>query len=255
MTNKAFDDLPRITEEGAQEMGLTVLLKGISKQGKSFTAVNFPKPMLYVHADPNTRVASVARANGADIDLLPVDDYSTYDDIVIPAAKAREIAARTIVIDDASSLAKKLVDKIQGTKSRPSRDDYSAILRKHWENTTDITNTAKPLGDHPGYNIVFTARLKGKADDEGVLEKYECCVWGQFKDHIESFFNYILLCESGTANKIVDNKSRLARQFKIYSVPPNRYHTCSGGELPPEIVVPDGGNAFEILNQYWKVKE
>jgi hypothetical protein len=194
-------------------------------------------------------------AAGRKIDLLPLKDWAHYEDVIIPEIKARNIDARTIVVDDASSMAWSLVTKAQGTKARPSRDDYMAILRKLFETTINVTDAAQPLDDHPGYNVVFTSRIKDyTVDDGGAMLGYQCCMWGQFKDHIESFFNYILLCEAGTTAKVEGGKSRQERQFKIYSVPPNRYHTCSGGELPPEIVIPDGGNAFEILNQYWKVK-
>ena len=254
-TNDAFNDLPRITEEGAQDMGLTVLLKGFSGAGKSSLAVGFPEPICYIHADSNKLVAKAAKAAGRNIDLIALEDWGNYEDIIIPEAKARQIPARTLVVDDASSLAYNLINKMQGSKARPSFEDYAAILRRQFETTMAITNTAIPQGAHPGYNVVFTSRLKDYNDESGALLGYQCCMWGQFKDHIESFFNYVLLCESSTANKIVANKSQLARQFKIYSVPPNRYHTCKGGKLPPEIVVPDGKDAFEILNQYWKVKE
>jgi hypothetical protein len=118
-----------------------------------------------------------------------------------------------------------------------------------------ITDAAAPKGDHPGYNIVFTSRIRENTDEKGNLVDpgYQCCMWGQFKDHIESFFNYILLCEA--SNTTAKGSTKPIRQFKIYSVPPNRYHTCSGGELPPEIIVPEGKSAFDLLNEYWKVKE
>jgi hypothetical protein len=254
-TGEAFDNLPRITEEGAQEMGHTILLKGFSKAGKSSAAVGFPEPILYINSDPNKGVARAARAAGRNIDLIPLRSFQDYENVILPSLKNREPDVRTVVVDDASSLGKMLVDEAKGTKARPSRDDYASILNRHWSGMQILTDTATPKGDHPGYIVVVTARLKEDTSEDGALERYQCCMWGQFKDHIESFFNYVLLCEGGTASEVVGNVSKLVRQFKIYTVPPNRYHTCAGGELPPVITVGDGESAFSILNQYWKIKE
>jgi len=146
---------------------------------------------------------------------------------------------------------------IEGTRGKLTMQDFGTGLRRMGEATRALVSLTLPYKDHPGYHVVFTSHLKDQTDDSGSLLKIGPALMGQFANQIEDYFDYVLLMQAEMVAKIEQvngvTKSVPSKQFKIWSIPPDRYHTCKGGDMPAEMVVPNGGKAFELLNEWWKV--
>ena len=260
-TNDAFNDLPRLTPEGAKGMGKLILNKGKSGTGKSTLALKFPKPICVAYADKDVEtVGDVLIDQPTGVDIILIRNWEDYANVFVPAAKNRKINARTIVVDTIDFVGTLGANSIRGSKNQLSIPDWGTFFNRMWSTTQNLVDAAAPHGDHPGYHIIFNSHLKPITTDEGAtLLGYECGIPGRaFPPVIEGMFDYVLLHTVNTMKTINDTTNNISgsvRQFKIYSAPPDKYHTCKGGKLPPEIVVPDGKDAFELCNQYWKVKE
>jgi hypothetical protein len=255
VSNEAFNKLQRLTVESVETMGKTVLGKGPSGSGKTTLALSFPEPLIFAYADKNRDTVGQALLSGRKVDPILIRHWGDYQDVFVPTVKNRLVEANTIVVDTIDFMATLGTKAIKGTKSGLSQNDWGAFFDKMWDTTSDLTEAASPTQTHPGYNIVFLSHTKQVTDEDGKLLRHGCSIPGSFVDKIEDFFNYVLICEAGVVGRQDGNTIKKERQFKILSVPPNRYHTCKGGKLPPEIIVPEGESAFEKLNQIWKIKE
>jgi hypothetical protein len=236
---------------------LSVLLKGASGSAKTETALSFPDPIRVIYTDVNRETVRKAIARGVKIEGTAVRTWSEYSDQIVPTLVSRKFEGNTIVVDTVDFLSALMWKDIEGTKARLAIQDFGTGLRRLSETTRALVSLTLPEGDHPGYHVVFTSHLKDVSDDSGALLKVAPAIMGQFANQIEDYFDYVLLMQSELASKVETvngvTKNVKSKQFKIWSVPPDRYHTCKGGDMPAELIVPQGTKAFDLLNEYWKV--
>jgi hypothetical protein len=259
VTNPAFNNLTRFHAGNIAESRLSVLLKGVSGSGKTHASLTFPEPILSIYADVNRETMRRSIDSGVQVEGLAIDNWADYSSVVMPEIVNRKVQAATIVVDTIDFLADLMWRNIQGTKHALAIQDFGTGLRRLGETTRDLVASTIPRGDHPGYHIVVCSHLKDVSDDGGALLKIAPAIMGQFANTIEDYFDYVLLCRGELTTSVEKDpsgrtRSVKAKQYKILSVPPDRYHTCKGGGLPPELVIPEGARAFDILNEYWKVQ-
>ena len=231
---------------------LSVLLKGHSGSAKTETALSFPGPIHLIYTDVNRETVRKAIARGVEIARRMLEEASG----VMPPIFNREVKASTIVVDTYDFLVELMWRDIEGSRNKLAIQDYGTGLRRQSETTRQLVSCTMPQGDHPGYNVVFTSHLKDVTDDTGSLLKVTPAIMGQFANKLEDYFDYVLLLQGEMASSVQQvggvSKSVKTKQFKIWSVPPDRYNTCKGGGMPAELIVPEGTNAFAMLDEHWK---
>ncbi len=246
------------------QTSLSVLLKGVSGSGKTRTALSFPEPILVLYADVNRETVRTVAKSGTNLKTIPIESWTQYENQIIPCIAERKLGIvnedgtqwepRTIVLDTFDFLSDLLWREIQGNRDQLQIPDYGKGLRRMANTTRELIYSTTPRAGHPGYHVVVCSHVKDITDDGGNLVKVSPAVMGQFKDQIEDYFDYVLLCESEVASKVEGAKVTKARRFKIHAAPPNRYHTCKGGALPTELDVPEGDSAFTILNKHLEIE-
>ncbi|MBK25968.1 MAG: hypothetical protein CME70_18345 [Halobacteriovorax sp.] len=254
----SFEKLQTFDASTMVDSRISLLAKGPSGSGKTTLALSFPEPIFLIYADVNRdTVRRLAVDGGRDIKGIAVNEWNEYQTQIVPQIISRRIEASTIVVDSISFLAQVMWRDLQGSRSHLTQQDFGTGLRRLSETTRDIMATSIPRGDHPGYHIVFTTHVRDVTSEQGALLKVSPNIMGQFKDQIEAYFDYAVLTNSEmvSSTKKVNEKTVAVRstQYKIITSPPDRYNTCKGGNLPPEIVISEGGSPFDEMNKTWKL--
>jgi hypothetical protein len=254
----SLDNLRRFSADTMVDSRVSLLAKGPSGSGKTTLACSFPEPVFMVYADVNRdTVRRMAVDQGRDISGVPVEAWNEYQNDVVPEIAARKLDAATIVVDSISFLAQIMWANIQGTRAHLTQQDFGTGLRRLSETTRDMVAATMPRGDHPGYHVIFTTHLRDVTTEGGALLKVSPLIMGQFKDQLEAYFDYAVLtsAEMLTTTEKVNGQTKAvrSRQFKVITTPPDRYNTCKGGDLSPEIIIADGASAFDEMNKTWKL--
>jgi hypothetical protein len=235
-----------------QDAGLSLFLKGPSGSGKTEGALSLPNPTYLVYTDVNLATVRSAMKRGLAIDFDNCTSWSNYQHKFIPRVHNRQIKAATIVVDTIDFLADMMWREIQGGKPRLSMSDFGTGLSNLMSTTYTLASATLPVKNHPGYNVVVTSHLKDVTDEGGALLKVTPAIMGAFKDKVEDFFDHVYLCEAGVKTEVIENTAVKTRQFKVYTVDPNRFNTCKAPpSMPPEIIIPVGKSLFEVCNDYW----
>jgi hypothetical protein len=246
-------------EPQTDRRNVTVFAKGPPGGGKTELSMGFPGPILTIQCDANEETVSKAKIRGANVRVASAETWATFESVFVPRIADRKLGytdgwePRTIVVDPYSSISQELVEEI-GAGRQLQIQDWGKILRRQQGVIRDLVFASVPRGDHPGYHIVVCSHLVDVTDDKGNIQKISPRIPGQFKDVIEKDFDYVVLCQCETVSKVVGGTVTKSRQFKVYTAPPDRYHTCKGGDLPPEIEIPNGESAFGIMNKWWGLK-
>ena len=237
--------------------GLSLLLKGPSGSGKTEGALSLPGPTHLTYTDVNLATVRAAMLRGAEIDFSPCGKWSDYQNQYIPKVLNRQIEARTLVVDTIDFLADMMWREIQGSRARLSMSDFGTGLSNLMSTTYTLASSTLPKGGHPGYNVVVTSHLKDVTDDSGALLKVTPAIMGAFKDKIEDFFDHVYLCAAGVKTEVSEDRvATKVRQFKLFTVDPDRYNTCKAPPtMPPEIIIPTGKSLFEVCNEWWNLND
>lgn len=239
-----------LTEMDISQGGRLVLYKGLAGTGKTFNALTWPGPIVVGYTEKNLEtVRTMAKLRG-DVKVYALDSWKTYADEFVPAVAARTLTASTIILDSMDFLAKMMWDDIKGSKSGLSMQDFGVGLGRLTSTTTMLTSASAPKSGHPGYNVIVTVHLKDVMENESLV-RVSPSIMGQFKDDLEDYFDYVLLCEAQSGSEIVKDAkgvatTQLTKNYFVYTIPPDRYNTCKGGNLPAKL-----SGTYPSLNEHW----
>ena len=233
---------------------LSCMLKGKPGGGKTETALSFPGPILYIQCDPGTATVHKAVKAGKEIVGIRVTNWKQWDKDVRPFFRDRSKLGevQTIVVDTWSFFSQLVVESLQDASGKVSMQNWGILLNRQKEYLLELVTMTMPEGEHPGCHVVVNCHTKENSDDEGRIVSVGLALQGQFKDHMEAYFDYSLVCEQVNRKQTVDGKVTDIREFVLHASPPPM-HTTKGGALPAKTVVPDGGSAFDLLNKTFGV--
>jgi hypothetical protein len=238
----------------ATEGSRSVLLKGKNGSGKTRTALSFPGPILLLYTDQNLETVRAMRAKGADLHPVEINSMKLLEDKILPAITNRQFSQRTIVLDTLDFLSEHVaIPEISGPSRKMQQQSWGELKRRLAGVLTQLTAATKPTlnGSHPGYHVVVNCHIKAEESD-GSLVGYVPSISGATRYEVEDFFDFVFLLEADLKVSTVGGKSVKKKRFRIHTVPPNMFHTCKGNDtLPPEMVIEDQINPYEILEKHW----
>ena len=238
-----IEDIHTMTLEQVDDQGSTVLYKGAPGTGKTHNILTWPQPIVGAYFDSNLMTLRNAMKAGVEVTPYFCKDWRQFADVFVPAVTNREIKARTIFIDTLDPLGLKMQKDIQGTRPRLTQADFGTILNRWVDVMGQLVDSTKHSASGPGYNLVCSVHLKDVTDDNGSLLRVSPQLMGAFKDMLEQFFDWVLLCEASVVAKTVAGKSVFTKHYQVRTVPPTPQHTCKGGGLPPVC----GGTYTELM--------
>lgn len=241
----ALENIATMAKENIDNQGHTVLYKGNAGTGKTHNILSWPGPIAVAYFDSNLLTLRQAMKSGVDVTPYFCKDWNQFANEFVPAVVNREIDAKTIAIDTIDPLGIKMQQDIQGSRPRLTQADFGTILNRWIDTFGQLIESTKSIGDTPGYNFVAAVHLKDViSGDSGNVTRYAPQIMGAFKDTLEQFFDWVLLCEAASKAKTVGGKSEYYKEFIVRTVPPNPLHTCKGGGLPAVC----GGTYSELMS-------
>ena len=233
------DTLPETTRE-------SLLYKGPSGSRKTPNAFSWPKPILAAYFDVNRKNVDTMIRAGEDITLMIPETWAEFEEEFVTPVYHREVEAATIVVDTFDFAAAMCQRDIQGVKQRMVQQDWGRLLNELGMATKKLTSATGQHPDRPAYNVIFCCHEGDVTDDDGNMIRTTPKIQGSFKDNLESYFDTVLVCESRLATKIVEGRSLRSKEFICHSIPPNKYQTAKGLDLPPVV---DG--MYDSLRKEW----
>ena len=126
----------------AEELGygLTFLIHGHSKHGKSWLGDTTPRPRLIIDAESGSRFTPSKKKYWNPVDGPPPEDDGTWDAVIVPATQYRVVNKcyewlntgrhpfRSVVIDSLSEVQQRIVDDLVGVNPLKPQD-YGQLLR------------------------------------------------------------------------------------------------------------------------------
>lgn len=227
----SLENIPTMTPEQTSNQGHVVLYKGPAGSGKTHNINSWPQPIVTAYFDTNKRTLKKAMDAGVDIKPYFCKDWKQFHEEFVPAVVNREVNAKTIAVDTLDVLGVMLQRDIQGTRPKFTQPDFGILLNRWMDVIGSLAHSTESYSDTPGYNFVAAVHLKDVTDSEGTLIKIAPQIMGTFRDTLEQYFDWVLLCES----KLKRSGSGPAeKEFLVHTVPPSPKHTCKGGGLPAQ---------------------
>jgi hypothetical protein len=246
-------------------------LFGVPKAGKTENAAQFPKP-LAIATGPNT---GTLERHGVPY-LTPLDwggGFQSFVTKVLPTLKDRQAHTfikdagpedvETIIIDELNNLLTLNVDEIIGRDAgRELRQaDFGRINAAAHQTLRDLASLKIPkfnatTGEWlPRYNVVCTCHLKDVNDAKGNLVRVAPFIFGQTRDLVGSFFDFIfLLARELVAAPIVAGQPVSRKtEFVAYTSPPDSTMTRLGlggaiaGNLPGRLVLATPSTLYDAI--------
>ena len=249
---------PSIKTADLKKHGVSILLEGPEKSGKTHFWCSMPGPIVAAYTDPNRATPEGFMADGREIELIPIRDWKTYQNHFIPAVMNRKLEARTIVVDSYTYFGDKLPMEMAGGDGKVAIHTWGRIKELHWSAMMDLVNATGPgPNGEPGYNIVVTCHLMDIQDDNGSLIKVRPQITGGFRDAIGKQFDSVFIAASEAVNEVKDGRRQLVgKRHFLWTIPPDRYHSCGDGiggkggrkELPPQVE-----NTWQAVCRGWGV--
>lgn len=177
------------------DCGLSVLVHGPSKSGKTHFADTAPGPRLFLDAEGNTRWLK-SKKTLWDPRNPPPEDDGTWDLCVVRVREFSTMATtfqwlaagkhpfKTVALDSISELQQRCVDAIRGDEAMRIQD-YGELFRK----VSQLVRSYRDLLDHPTNPltcVVITAMTK--QDASGVWHPY---VQGQLATALPYYIDLI----------------------------------------------------------------
>jgi hypothetical protein len=198
--------------------------------------LTFPQPIIGCYSDKNMLTVTEAQLRGVDAKFMPVNCWSDWADVFVPAAMNRTIEAATLAVDPIDMLATVMWRELQGTRDKLRIQDFGTGKDRMFNTLADLCSSASHIEGKRSYNIICTSHISDVTDDSGNLVKTTCQLMGAFKDIVESLFDYVFLCASELKTDIEAGKATKSKRFFAHTIPPTRYHTTKApGYFPAEI--------------------
>lgn len=254
----------------------SVLMFGVPKAGKTENATQFPKP-LAIATGPNT--GTLERHSVPYI--TPLDwggGFQGFVTRVLPVLKDRQAHTlikgaepgdvETIIVDELNNLLTLNVDEVIGRD--PGRElrqaDFGRINAAAHQTLRDLASLKSPkynatTGEWlPRYNVVCTCHLKDVNDAKGNLVRVAPFIFGQTRDLVGSFFDFIfLLARELVAAPIVAGQPVTRRtEYVAYTAPPDPTMTRLGlggaiaGNLPGRLVLSSPDTLYNAIQAQLK---
>ena len=224
-----LENIPTMTPEQIQDQGHTVLYKGPSGTGKTHNILSWPEPIVVAYFDSNLLTLRQAMARGVKVTPYFCENWQQFYNEFVPAVVHREFDAKTIAIDTIDPLGIMMQKDVQGSRPRLTQADFGSILNRWIDVFGQLVDCTKHTNTHVGYNFVAAVHLKDVTNDGGTLVRITPQIMGAFKDILEQFFDWVLLCE---AKARVVGTAAPVKEYTVRSISPNNYHNCKGGGLP-----------------------
>ena len=248
LTNMSLEDIPTMTKDETKNQGHTVLYKGVPGSGKTYNILSWPQPIVVAYFDENLLTLRQAMDSGVDVKPYFCKDWHQFYDEFVPAIVHREVEAKTIAIDTLDPLGIMIQRDIQGTKPKFSQPDFGILLNRWIDVMSQLVSCTKHKDGKPGYNFVAAVHLKDITNEGGTLVRIAPQIMGTFRDILEQFFDWVLLCE---AKAEVKGNSPPKKVFTVRSIPHTSHHTCKGGDLPAVC----SGEYKELMKHSRKARE
>lgn len=248
--------LQKISYTAPRQENYSIAVLGTEKSGKTTFACSMPEPIAIAYSDPNRATVEGYVREGRKIDLYPVKTWKDFEEFV-KMAVARQLEARTLVVDSWGFLSDRLVSMLAGPSGEVTIQQWGRIKDHNWETLMQLLSCTEAKGEHPGYHIVVTCHLTDVTDEKGNLIKVRPAISGSFKDTFGRCFDSVFLSRSRAVRAVVDNRMvTTGVEHVLLTTPPDSYHTCGDGvggkggrkALPPEIP-----NSFQALCAAWGV--
>ena len=235
-TTDPLAELLSVNAENVQEQKLSLLYKGPPGSGKTHNWLTFPGKTVALYTDKNMATVTEAIGRGVEARLVIPKSWSEWADVFVPAVRNRMVDAENIVVDTVDMLTKLMWREIQGTRDKLRIQDFGTGLDRMTRTINDVCSAATHQPGERSYNIVMCSHVSDVTDDSGALVKTTCSVMGQFKDVVESLFDYVLLTAAEVKTDIVEGKAQKTKSFFCHTIPPTRYHTVKApAYFPHEI--------------------
>lgn len=227
-----------------ENQGYSVLYKGPSGTGKTHNILTWPGKITLACLDKNMRTLRTAMKGGADVDPVLIGDWNTFANSFVPDVANRKFPPGTIAVDTLDPLGILMQRDVQGSRARLTQSDFGTILNRWIDTMGQLVDATINKGEGtPYYNLVCSVHLKDVTNEGGALLKITPALMGAFKDQLENFFDWVLLCEAEVSSTTVSGKPQYTKKYRVRTVPPTKYHTCKGGGLPAIV----GGTYKELM--------
>lgn len=232
------------TAYDVENQGYSVLYKGPSGTGKTHNILTWPGKIVLACLDKNMRTLRTAMKAGVDVEPVIISKWGDFANDFVPAVANRKFDAKTIAIDTLDPLGILMQRDVQGSRARLTQSDFGTILNRWIDTMGQLVDATINKGDgQPYYNLVCSVHLKDVTNEGGALLKITPALMGAFKDQLENFFDWVLLCEAEVKSTTVNNKPEYEKLYRVRTIPPTKYHTCKGGGLPAIV----GGTYQELM--------
>jgi len=139
---------------------LNLLIYGDSGVGKTTLAATAAELGKVLFIDAESGAKFINEKYSDKIDLLVLNDAKLLDEVLKPE-NLKEY--KTIIIDSATEVMKKLIDKVKGNKDKPTLADWGLII-------TQMESYFRKLRDLDK-NIILVALSQEKGDEDLVLKR------------------------------------------------------------------------------------
>ena len=225
----AIDNIPTMTAEETGNQGHCVLYKGPPGSGKTYNILSWPQPIAVAYFDQNKLTLREHMDAGVDVTPYFCKDYDQFYNDFVPAVVHRELDVKTVAVDTLDPLGIMMQRHIQGTRPKFTQPDFGILLNRWMDIMSQLTGSTEQQDGKPGYNFVAAVHLKDVTNEAGTLVRVTPQIMGAFRDQLEQFFDWVLLCEAKATAK---GNEPLKKSYTVRSIPHTSYHTCKGGNLP-----------------------
>ena len=144
----------------------------------------------------------------------------------------REFDCKTVAVDTLDMIGIMLQRDVQGPRNKLTQADWGTMLNRWIDGIGQLTETTVNQGGQY-YNVVCTVHTRDVTNDSGALVKTAPSIAGGFRDMVEGFFDWVLLCEAEVKARKEGTETVYDSNYFVRTIPPNKFHTCKGGGLPP----------------------
>ncbi len=226
----SLDEIPTMTPEETGNQGHCVLYKGVAGSGKTFNILSWPQPIAVAYFDKNLLTLRDHMDMGVDVKPYFCRNYDDFYNSFVPAVVHHEIDAKTIAVDTLDPFGIMMQRDIQGSKPKFTQPDFGTLLNRWMDIMSQLVDATKHYDGKPGYNFIAAVHLKDVTNEAGTLMRIAPQIMGAFRDQLEQFFDWVLLCEGKISAKGNEPPKKV---YTVRTVPHTAYHTCKGGKLPP----------------------
>lgn len=244
----------------------TVLYLGAPGSGKSLRMLSWPKPILYILWDSNSRthedyVRSLTEEGGFEpkhqVQVIAPPDAGFFSKNVIPAIQNRQLErlasvpelshldvdalreTQTIALDTYSVMSQRMLMSLGGEAGQLDHADRRLVLNRlvHW--TDVLTGVSRPQTGKPNFHFVAGSHEEARYNEQGNITEISPHIEGRFRLLLGNMFDTVVLSmsESKAKNRPVPGgvETEYSKEFYVLTIPPDRFRRLKGGSLPPKL--------------------